>query len=308
MPQVSRRDFLRSIGLTGAAATLAGSLPAAARAAIKALVAKGPPVIWLSGGTCGGCSISALNAQHPAIDEVITSLVTLHYHLNLSAVSGEQVFAHLYRTIEEQKGRYIFVQEGVIPTAFGGRLCIAGEYKGKRITMLELARHVASKAELVVAAGSCPSFGGIPSAPPNPTGVEPLSALVPQTVINIPGCPVHPDDLFGALLYYLKHGAPELDHRNRPRAFFPNLHETCPLLPEFEKENFARHWGDHGRCTATLGCLGPTTHCGAGNRGWNGGISGCIQCGSRCIGCTEPDFARNRAGFFDSIRPDDEAR
>lgn len=264
----------------------------------------GPPVLWMAGGTCGGCSISALNAMNPTIEEVILNLVTLHYHVNIAAASGNMILDHVFDTMHKEKGNYIYIQEGTVPTAADGRFCIIGEHRGKPITMLAMAQALAANAQAVVAIGSCASYGGIPSAPPNPTGVKPLSEIVSNPVVNIPGCPVHPDDLFGTLLYYLKHGLPELDKYGRPKLFFPNLHDNCPLLPQFENENFAGNWGEKDKCLALLGCVGPTTHCNAAKRGWNNGINWCVKSGSRCIGCTEPTFAKSEAGLYDLIDAD----
>lgn len=301
MAGLTKREFLASVGaITGCAAVGQGFNPLLARA-FAAELKKSPPVIWFAGSTCGGCSISALNAVNPAIDEIVLNLVTLHYHLNISAASGDMVFENLYHVMEEEKGNYIYVQEGAVPTAAQGRYCIAGEYHGKKITMLKLAADLARNAKAVVAAGVCASYGGIPAAPPNPTGVKPLSEIVGERVINVPGCPVHPDDLFGTLLYFLKNGMPELDAQGRPKIFFPNVHENCPLLPAFKREDFADNWGEQGKCYALLGCRGPDTFCNAPQRGWNSGINWCIKSGASCFGCTQPDFARAKGGLFDIV-------
>jgi len=296
---MTRREFMKSLGVMSAAVSITQfSNPVIAKA-LKEVTEKSPPILWMAGGTCGGCSISALNAVAPTIDKILLNLVTVHYHINLSAASGDKVFDHIYKVMEEEKGNYIYIQEGTIPTAFDGRLCVAANYKGKDVTMLELAQQLAANAKVVIAAGACPSFGGIPSAPPNPTEIKPLSQLVDKQVINIPGCPVHPDDLFGSLIYYLKHGMPPLDEHNRPKPFFSStIHSECHLKPAFDNDDFAENWGEPDKCYAMLGCSGPNTHCDAWKRGWNGNMNWCIKGGSHCIGCTEPDFAKTRSGLY----------
>lgn len=297
---MTRREFLKSLGIMTAGVSLTQFSNPVVKNALAEVVESNPaPVIWFAGGTCGGCSISALNAVNPGIDEIILDLVTLHYHINLSAASGDTIFDHIFKIMEEKKGEYIFIQEGTVPTAFDGRLCIAGYHHGEEITMLQLAKDLAKNAQVVIAAGACPSFGGIPSAPPNPSEIKPLSELVDQPVLNIPGCPVHPDDLFGSLIYYLKHGMPPLDEHNRPIPFFgTTIHQECHLKPMFDRDEFAENWGEKDVCYASLGCLGPDTHCDAWKRGWNDNMNWCVKAGSHCIGCTEPDFAKTRAGIF----------
>jgi len=296
---MDRREFLKSLGVVVAGASLTQVYNPLVAKALAETVKGAPPVIWFAGGTCGGCSISALNAMHPKIETILMDLITLHYHINISAGSGEVLMDHVYKVMKENKGQYVYVQEGVIPTAAEGRYCIVGEKGGKRVTMMEMAKDLADNAAAVVSAGSCPSFGGIPSAGPNPTGVKPLSELVSKPVVNIPGCPVHPDDIFGTLVYYLKNGLPELDKHNRPKLFFGgNLHDNCYLKPEFDKENFAENWGEQGKCYAMLGCLGPNTFCDAWKRGWNNNINWCVKSGSHCIGCTEPTFAKTKTGLY----------
>lgn len=296
---LDRREFLKSLGIMTAGVSLTQVYNPVVAKVFAEAIKTAPPVIWLAGGTCGGCSISALNAMHPKIEEIVLDLITLHYHINLAASSGEAIFDHIFKIMEKEKGNYIYIQEGVVSTKADGRFCIIGEYKGKRITMLQMSKDLAKNAAAVVAAGSCPSFGGIPSAPPNPSGVKPLSQIVDKPVINIPGCPVHPDDLFGSLFYYLKNGLPELDKFNRPKLFFGNsLHKKCFLLPAFNKDEYAENWGEEGKCYAMLGCKGPGTYCEAWKRGWNNNINWCVKSGSRCISCTEPDFAKTKSGLY----------
>lgn len=296
---MDRREFLKSLGLTAACVSLTQVYNPLVAKVFAEASKTAPPVIWFAGGTCGGCSISALNAVHPQIDEILLNLITLHYHINLSASSGEKLMANMLEIMEKHEGEYIYIQEGSIPTASDGKFCIVGEHNGERVTMLEMARKLAKNAKAVIAVGSCSSFGGVPSIEPNPTGVKPLSDLIDKPVINIPGCPAHPDDIFGSLLYYLKNGMPELDKHNRPKPFFSvNVHQDCHLKPAFDKEQFATNWGEEGKCYAMLGCLGPSTMCDAPKRGWNNGINWCIKAGSHCIGCTEPSFGKKRAGFY----------
>jgi hydrogenase small subunit len=81
--------------------------------------------------------------------------------------------------------------EGSIPMKDGGVYCCVG---GK--SALELAREVCGNAFATIAVGTCATDGGIPAAAPNPTGAVGVKAAVPgATVINLPGCPLNPDNL-----------------------------------------------------------------------------------------------------------------
>lgn len=75
---------------------------------------------------------------------------------------------------------------------------MVGEKGGKEITMLEWTTQLGSDAAAVLAVGTCATFGGIPAAKPNPTeakGVMDIFKMkgIRTPVINVPGCPSHPD-------------------------------------------------------------------------------------------------------------------
>ena len=60
---------------------------------------------------------------------------------------------------------------------------------------------VAGQAGAVIAIGWCASWGGIPSADPNPTrAVGAYDVLKGKTVVNIPGCPANPYNFLGTVL------------------------------------------------------------------------------------------------------------
>lgn len=70
------------------------------------------------------------------------------------------------------------------------------------------------------------AYGGISAGKPNPTkavGVKSaLAALgISKPLINVPGCPIHPDWLVGTVSYFLVNGkAPALDSSGRPIEYF----------------------------------------------------------------------------------------
>ena len=143
----------------------------------------------------------------------------------------------------------------------------------------------------VVAIGACATFGGIPAAKPNPTKAKKVTDLLPgATVINIPGCPSHPDWIVGTVAHVLLFGIPELDEHLRPKMFFGrSLHEQCERRADFDEGNYAKFFGDKG-CLYELGCKGPDAMCDASIRQWNSKVSWCVRAGGACIGCVEPTF------------------
>jgi hydrogenase small subunit len=69
------------------------------------------------------------------------------------------------------------------------------------------------------------------------------------------------------------------------------VHDQCPRFSDYEREKFARTFGEPG-CLFKLGCIGPNTYADCSVRLWNSGTNFCINAGSPCIGCTTEAFAR----------------
>jgi hydrogenase small subunit len=72
-----------------------------------------------------------------------------------------------------------------------------------------------------------------------------------------------------------------------------SVHDECPRFHYWEKEFFAKQFGDEG-CLFKLGCLGPLSHSTCPRRQWNGGINWCIRAAAPCIGCTSELFGKIR--------------
>jgi hydrogenase small subunit len=190
------------------------------------------------------------------------------------------------------------IVEGAIPKAEDGIYGAIGEKEGRAVTMVQRVESLGSNALSVIALGTCAAFGGIPAADPNPTGCvgvgEALRAAnISTPVINVPGCPPHPDWLVGTLAHILLLGLPkaeDLDEYGRPKAFYGQLiHENCPRRAYYDEGKFAKKLGDPG-CLYELGCKGPVTYADCPLRLWNNGVNWCIGAGSPCLGCVEPGF------------------
>jgi hydrogenase small subunit len=291
---ISRKKFLQvSAGSIAGVALSSLWLPKLLSAA-GAKNGKGRlPIIWFQAQACTGCPVSLIDTEYPSIDDVLIEVVTMEFNPVIMGAAGDIAMGVIDRMIAEEKGEYIFVVDGSIPLEADGLYCTVGEKDGNPVTALDWVKNIAANSMAVVAVGSCASWGGIPAAPPNPTGAVPATAVIKdKPVINIPGCPPHPDWMVGTIVNVLKYGIPELDKLNRPTMFYGTdklIHDNCELRQYFDSGIFAKDYGDKG-CLYELGCKGPVAHCDVSTRGWNSGVNWCNRSGGPCIGCTEPFF------------------
>jgi hydrogenase small subunit len=286
---VSRRDFLKFCSIMAVGMGL--PLSAGAKIAEAITSVKRPPVIWLSFQECTGCVESLLRANHPTLEHLILDLISLDYSETLAAAAGHQVEAAKEASIKENKGKFILVVDGAIPTKDNGIYCkIAGK------TALQILNETAPHAAAIVAMGSCASWGGVAAAAPNPTDAKGIpEILTGKTVVTIPGCPPSPYNLLSTLLHFLTYNKlPELDSKGRPKFAYGRLiHENCERRPHFDAGRFATQFGDEGHrkgfCLFKLGCKGPETHanCPAQLFGDVGAGSWPVGTGHPCFGCTE---------------------
>lgn len=332
--RISRRSFLK---YCGASAALLGFGPRELRVLANALRnPAGPTVVWLEGLACSGCSVSFLNhlsttAPHDAAD-VLIDVINLNYHSTIMASAGETAVDAAYQAYNS--GSFVLVVEGSVPTAFGGRACLAwadtrldvvvpnlagfsscmaGPDNGlgsgctafdfdcdsdvdlvdfasaQRAlgTFQEVVQQFAARATAVVCVGQCSAFGGLPAAPPNPTGSVSVSALTGLSTINVAGCPPHPAWIVWVIAQLVAGNPIEVDGYGRPTAIFSAaVHDNCPL----RNTQKATQWNQETRCKELLGCRGPATPAPCPNQLFNGGVNWCIGAGSLCIGCTSASF------------------
>lgn len=268
------------------------------------------PAIWIAGGCCSGCSVSLLNTVSPNIanfllDPVVPGKhVNLRFHATIMTAQGEPAVQVFREAANQTPNEYLLLVEGAVPTAADGIFCTLGDVGGHHLTMHDVLLELAQNALAVISVGTCASFGGIPSGAPNPTGSKSVGqalaeAGISKPLINVPGCPPHPDWLVGTIASVLLTGLPtadDLDAAQRPKAFYGRLvHDNCPRRGFFDVGHFARHTGEQG-CLYEIGCKGPMTYADCSLRRWNNGVNWCIGSGAPCIGCVEP-------GFPDKLQP-----
>jgi len=290
---VSRRDFLKFC--TGVAVMLGLPMGMGSKIAEAVMNPKRPPVLWLSAQECTGCTESLLRTNHPTLEKLILELISLDYHETLNAGAGHQAEAARVKSMQENKGKYILVVDGSIPVKDNGIYCKIG---GK--TALSLLEEMGSQAAAVIAIGSCASWGGVPSADPNPTGASPVHAVfkskgIKTPVVNIPGCPPNGYNFLSTVLYFVTFKKlPDLDDEGRPKfAYGRIIHENCERRPHFDAGRFALEFGDEGHrkgyCLYKLGCKGPETfnNCPTLLYGDVGSGAWPVGTGHPCFGCSE---------------------
>ena len=285
---MSRREFMQFC--TAMAASM--GLPAGAEAAIAESVATKvrPSVIWLHFQECTGCTESMLRAEHPTLEKLILDVISLDYHETLMAAAGHQAEAARRAAMAANKGKYVLVIEGAIPTRDNGVYCKVGGQ-----TAIELTMECAKDSAAVIAIGSCASWGGMPSTGPNPSGSAGVAEILGKPVVTIPGCPPNPYNFLSTVVHYLTFGKlPEIDQLGRPKFAYSRLiHENCERRAHFDAGRFAMEFGDEnhrkGYCLYKLGCKGPETHanCSVTLFGDAGAGTWPVACGHPCIGCTE---------------------
>ena len=262
-------------------------------------------LIWLKGGACSGNTMSFLNAEQPSVIELVTDFgIRILYHPSIGLEIGEQVKEVLNDALTGKVTLDIFVFEGSViqGSADTGNM---NYFAGR--PMKDWVKDMASVAQYVVAIGDCATWGGVMAVPPNPTestGVQYHKKekggflgkdFVTQggfPVINIPGCPAHPDWMTQVLVAIATNRIQDvlLDDYNRPKTFFTDFVQTgCPNVNSFAQK-LAGNFGERGGCLFyEVGCRGPMTQASCNRILWNR-TSSKTRVNHPCLGCTEPGF------------------
>jgi hydrogenase small subunit len=263
-------------------------------------------LLWLQGGACSGNTMSFLNAQEPSVCDLVTDFgINVLWHPSLGMLLGAQLQDLLQQILAGRTALDIFVFEGTVIQAPGG----TGEWNrfaGR--PMKEWVAALARVASYTVAIGDCATWGGIPATAPNPTESTGLQFLrrghggflgkdyrsgAGLPVINVPGCPAHPDWITQILVAIATGRGADLalDDLQRPKTFFSSFTQTgCTRNMHFAYKVSATEFGQRKGCLFyDLGCRGPMTHSPCNRILWNRQSSK-TRAGMPCLGCTEPEF------------------
>jgi len=219
-------------------------------------------------------------------------------------------------------------------------------------TFMHAVEEYASVATAVLAIGTCASFGGIPNGRGSLTDAKGLmykgtslsqgflataSNAVKSKVINISGCPPHPDWIVGTIAHILSTAItlPPLTSYRRPVDYgygsyqcnagpcpwrYNNVHlraknNNTSLIdepdynsryPQGDSQALGRnkYTGTDLGCLGILGCKGRKTKADCSKRRWNTtdaenyGVNWCVGTRGGCHGCTEPTFPDKVGRFF----------
>lgn len=311
---VSRRAFLKFAAITASSLALSAKDARVFAAALAA--APRPTVVWLSFQQCTGCSESILRSFNPSIENLILNIISLDYHETLQVAAGDQAEKARKDAMQAAYGSYVLIVDGSIPR---GNMefwsCAAGT------SNLRTLNEAVKGAALVVALGTCATYGGIPAAAPNPSNAAGYGDLVTQGLVtadpgkvlppyvNVSGCPPMAEVITGTIAYYLTNGLPTLDSLKRPTKYYGGtVHDNCPRHGHWAANEFAESHGDEkarkGWCLLHIGCRGPEvrnycTSSDSTHLGWNNDPAddpatilknSPMHTGHGCIGCSEPNF------------------
>ncbi len=274
-------------------------------------------VLWLQSAGCGGCTMSLLCAEGPNVFDLLDGAgIEFLWHPALSEATGGEVLSLLGAVESGEIPLDILAVEGSILTGPKG----TGRFhmlSGTGRSMLDWVKSLAPKAQHVMAVGTCATYGGITSAGGNPASAVGVQydghhrggALPAEfcsrsglPVINVAGCPTHPDWVTETLLL-LAAGhleAEALDSLGRPRFYADHLvHHACPKNEYYEYKASAQSLSQLGCMMEHLGCIGTQAVGDCNIRGWNGDGS-CTRAGYPCINCTAPEFEEPNHPFTET--------
>jgi len=226
-------------------------------------------VIWLDAVTCYGCSHSFLNYKN--ISSLFDKVNFLYHPVFLS------------NELEIQSCDLLII-EGALKN----------NYPKHGVLLNELVSKFFFKAKKVLALGTCAVYGGI-------LGDGLMFSKESKgkyfkcrdKIINVPGCPPHPDWISYVLNMLSGNKKIILDDLNRPKEIFSyTSHMGCIRNEYFEWKIDADNFGTKEGCLFYYqGCQGPFTHSSCNKILWNE-VNSKPRVGTPCFGCTEPKFPK----------------
>ena len=227
--------------------------------------------------------MALLCAENPTIEQLVKAgTIEVLWHPSLS--SGDADLGALIAAIEagEQRLDLLCLEGRIITRPQGTGMFDSYRKRPNR----KLPRAPAPAAGHVVTMGTCAAFGGLPPSGSNPTDSSGLQferdkqggllawdwrAKSGTPVINVAGCPAHPETIVRTLAMLARDLPMELDGLNRPAVFFSSMvHQGCTRNEYHEYDVEETELGGRGCMYFNLGCKGPSTQAVCNTTLWNG--------------------------------------
>jgi hydrogenase small subunit len=248
---------------------------------------KKPTVVWFTAITCNGNTHSLLSASSSRFELFLNSFDFI-YHPSLT----------IDKTLEDilnQKEKIDFL---LIEGSISSNKDIFSIHEDSTFNQLN---KLASKSNYIIAVGSCASYGGVHAKFTQNGDICGINEAINKDIlenlkhkiVNLTGCPVHPEWILQTLFTLKACGQIALDEVGRPKELYSTLaHHGCTRNEYFEWKVEGTFGQKEGCLFYDQGCRGPMTHSSCNKILWND-ISSKTRVGMPCIGCTEMDFPRN---------------
>ncbi len=246
-----------------------------------------PKIVWFQALTCNGNTHSLLSANSKRL-ELFYDYFDLIYHPSLT------IDLTLDDILNENIQFDYLLVEGAITN---NKTFLSISDKSSKYLLNKLSKN----SKYLIAVGSCASYGGIHKKFEENSDINGIEDFLSNTiinnlkhkVINLTGCPVHPEWIFQTLFSLEHFGKIDLDKENRPIELYSNLaHHGCTRNEYFEWKVEGNLGQKEGCLFYDQGCRGPMTHSSCNKILWND-VSSKTRAGMPCIGCTEKDFPRD---------------
>ncbi|MBI4863615.1 MAG: HupU protein [Candidatus Riflebacteria bacterium] len=273
-------------------------------------------LLWVQAAGCGGETASLLNSDRPHLLAALRALdVTVLGHTYLQDQPTRDIDQVLAGCLAGRVAVDLLVVEGATYQPAPRALPRESDHPS-----MENIRAIARLATHVVAVGTCACFGGVVACGRNPLGAVGLQhsrdekggLLEPDyrsrgglPVVNVPGCPAHPDWMIGTLwaLRANRIAQADLDLFNRPRVFYGKLaHHACPRNEYYEFKASAASFSHQGCLFENLGCKGTLCESDCNERLWLARTGSCTRGGFPCLSCTSPLFPDGFVPFFETAK------
>ena len=263
---------------------------------------------WIQGGSCGGDTWSLMNADTPDPVELFEAFdIEVLWHHALSATSATELATLNRRILSGDQPLDILCVEGSVINGPDGTGRFDMLPAGPRKDFLY---ELAQRAQVVLAVGTCASFGGIGADSETMAGglqfnKWEMGGLLGQTfqsaggypVINLPGCPCHCDVVVGTLSALAADVVVNLGQYNTPADWYGVMvHQGCTRNEYHEYRVEEKRFGERGCLFFYMGCHGPLVTGPCNKALWNRRSSK-TRVGVPCFGCTRPDFPQQYPFF-----------